>query len=74
MEGCISAGVIAVIMGVDEVLDGQRRDFRDGSLDLVVQRCELAVYHDDAVGSNRDCNIAALTLEHIGILSKVSGL
>jgi hypothetical protein len=43
VEERISAGVIAVIMGVDEIFDRQRRDLLDGGLDLVVERRELAV-------------------------------
>jgi hypothetical protein len=62
VERCIPAGVIAVVMGVDQILDGQRRNLLDGGLDLVVERREFAVHHDDAVGAYRDGNISALTL------------
>ena len=74
MEQRISAGVIAVIMGVDEIFDGQRRDLLDGGLDLVVERRELAVHHDDAVGADRDGDVAALALEHVGLVAQVGGL
>jgi hypothetical protein len=47
-------------MGIDEVLDGQRREFRDGRLDLVVEWAELAVHHDDAVAANGDRDVSTL--------------
>jgi hypothetical protein len=68
------AGVIAVVMGVDQILDRQRREFLDGGLDLVVQRRELAVHHDDAVGADGDRNISALTLQHVSFVAQISGL
>jgi hypothetical protein len=42
MEVCVSAGIVAVKMGNDELLDGQRRDLLDRSSDLVVERRKLA--------------------------------
>jgi hypothetical protein len=37
VERRIAADVIEMMMGVDQVLDRQRRDFRDGCLDLVAE-------------------------------------
>jgi hypothetical protein len=62
VEQRISAGVITVIMGINEILDGQRRELFDGSLDLVVERRELAVHLDDAVGTYRDGNVSAWSM------------
>ena len=59
-EVLVPAGVIAVIVRVDQILDRQRRDRLDGGLDLVGERRELAVHHDDAVGADRDRDVAAL--------------
>ena len=61
-------------MGVDQIFDGQRRDLLDGGLDLVVQRRELAVDHDDAVGADRDRDVAALAFEQIGLVAEIGGL
>jgi hypothetical protein len=41
LKGFIAAGVISVEMGVDQILDGQRRNRGDRGLDLVVERSEL---------------------------------
>ena len=53
---------------------GSGEIFCDGGLDLVVERRELAVHHDDAVGADRDRDVAALALEHIGLVAEVGGL
>jgi hypothetical protein len=74
VEERISAGVIAVIMGVDEIFDRQRRDLLDGGLDLVVERRELAVHHDGAIGADSDGDVSALTLEHVGLVSQLRSL
>ena len=73
-NGRVAAGVIAVEVRVDQILDRQRRDRFDGGLDLVVQRRELAVHHDDAVGADRDRDVAALAFEHIGVVAEIGGL
>jgi hypothetical protein len=73
VKGCVTAGVIAMVVGVDEILDGQRRDFLDGGLELVVHRGELAVHHDDAVGADRDRDIAAGALQHVRLVAEVGG-
>src|SRR5215470_11001561 len=74
LEVRISAGVVAVEMGVDDVFDRQRRDRLDGGFDLVGQRRKLRIHHDDAVCADRNRDIAALALEHIGVVAKVGGL
>ena len=73
-EVVVSAGVVAVEMGVDHVLDRQGRDRLDRSLDLVGERRELAVDHDDAVGADGDGDVAALAFQHVGLVAKVGGL
>jgi hypothetical protein len=39
-----------------------------------VQRCELAVDHDDAVGADRDRDVAALAFEAVGVVPEIDGL
>ena len=74
LERLVSAGVIAMEMRVDQILDRQRRDRADRRLDLVVQRRELPVHHDDAVAADRDRDVAALSFQPIGIVAEVDGL
>ena len=74
LEAFVAAGVVAVEVRVDHVLDRQRRDCLDRGLDLVVQRRELAVHHDDAVGADRDGDVAALALQPIGLVAEVGCL
>ena len=59
LEALDAAGVVAVIMRGDDVFHRQRRDGRDRRLDLVVERRVLAVDDDDAVGADRDGDVAA---------------
>jgi len=63
MEGCIAVGLLAVEMGIDEVSDGQIRILRDGGFDLVVERRELGIHHDDAVVADHDEDVAANAFE-----------
>ena len=53
-EVLVPAGVIAVIVRVDEVFHGLRRNRLDSGPDLVRERRELPVDHDDAVGADGD--------------------
>jgi hypothetical protein len=73
-KASLPAGLLAVEMRVDEVPDGLLRHRRDGGLDLVVERRELAVHHDDAVTAHRDRDVAALAFQHIGHVAEVGGL
>src|SRR5262249_26361486 len=59
LEVGIAAGVVAVEVSVDDVFDRQRRDRLYGGLDLVRQRRELSVHHDDAVSADRNGDVAA---------------
>ncbi len=70
----VAAGVVAVKMGVDEIFDRLVRDRRDRGLDLVMQRREFAVDHDDAVFCNGDRDIAALAFQHIDVVAEIGGL
>jgi hypothetical protein len=71
VEQRVSTGVIAVVMRVDQILDGQRRELLDGGLDLIVERREFAVHHYNAVRAYCDGDVPALTLEHIGLVAKI---
>ena len=73
-EGLVSAGVVAMIMRVDEIFDRLFRDRFDGGLDLVVQRRELAVDHDDAVFRHGHRDISTLAFEHVAVAAEVGGL
>ena len=55
-------------------LIGKVRVLGDGGLDLVVQRRELGVHHDDAVVADYDEDVAALAFEHIGLVAEVGDL
>jgi hypothetical protein len=66
--------MIAMVVGVDQVFDRRRRKRLDGGLDLVGERRELAVDHDDGVGADRDRDVAALPHQHVGLVAKVDGL
>ena len=66
--------MVAVEMGVDQVFYREIRDASDCGLDLVVQRREFAVHHDDAVFRHRHGNIAALTLQHVDVVAEIGGL
>ena len=46
----------------------------DRRLDLVVQRREFAVHHDDAVLGHGDGDIAALAFEHVHVVAEIGGL
>src|SRR4029079_1240577 len=65
LEVLVSASVVAMIVRVDHVLDGQRRDRLDGGLDLVRQRRELAIDHEDALVTDGDGDISALPRQHV---------
>jgi hypothetical protein len=45
MERGIAAGLLAMEMGIDEILYGKVRVLGDGCLDLVMQWRELGVHH-----------------------------
>ena len=74
MERGIAAGLLAMEMGVDEILYGKARILGDRSLDLVVEWRELSVHHDDAVVADHDEDVAALTFKHIGLAAEVGGI
>jgi len=73
-EGRVAAGVIAVIMRVDQVLDRLIADFRNRRFQLVVHRRELRIHHDDAVRADGDRDVAACALEHVGVLAEIGRL
>jgi hypothetical protein len=70
----IAAGLLAVEMCIDEILDGKIRVVGNGGLDLVMQRRELGVHHDDAVVADHDEDVAALAFEHVGLAAEIGGL
>jgi len=63
--GFIAAGVISVEPGVDQIFHGQRRDRGDRGLDLVVERRELPVHHDDAIAADGHRDVAALSFQPV---------
>src|SRR5258708_29907083 len=73
-KGFVAAGMVAVKMRVDEIFDRLVRDRGDRGLDLVMQRREFAVYHDDAVLPDGDGDVPALALEHIDVVAEIGGL
>src|SRR6185369_3534813 len=58
-----ATGMVAVEVSQDRVLDRQRRDRLDGGLDLVAERRELRVHHKDAVGADRNRDVATLPFQ-----------
>jgi hypothetical protein len=74
MKRRVAAGVIAMEMGIDHIFDRQRRELLDRGLDLVVERRELGVHHDDAVGAHRDGDVAALAREHVSLVAEIDGV
>src|SRR6185437_13341129 len=73
-EARIAAGVVAVMMRVDQEFERLRRHRGDGRLELVVHRRELAVHHDDAVVAGGDGDVAARAFEHPGAVAEIEGL
>jgi hypothetical protein len=61
MERGIAAGLLAMEMGIDEILYGKVRVLGDGCLDLVMQWRERGVHHDDAIVTDHDEDVAAAT-------------
>jgi hypothetical protein len=61
-------------MGRDQILHRQRGNGSDRRLDLLVERRELAVDDDDAVGADRNGDVAARALQPVGVLAKLNGL
>ena len=70
----VPAGVVAVIMRVDQIFDRQVGDGGDRRLDLVVQRRVLAVDHDDARLGDGDRDVSTLALQHVDVVAEVGGL
>src|SRR5262249_45873044 len=71
---CIAPSVIAVQMRIDKITDWQRGERRDGRLDFVMHRRELAIHDDHAVLTNRDGDVAADALEHVGAMAEIERL
>ena len=65
----VPAGVIAVIVGVDDEADGLVGDAEifQGGVDFVGERREFVVNDDDAVFADRRGDIAARAFEHIDV-------
>jgi hypothetical protein len=70
----VAPRMVPVQMRVDEITDWQRSERRDGRLKLVVHRRELAIHHNQAVLANRDGDIAAETLQHVGVMAEIECL
>jgi len=72
-KGFVPAGVVAMIVRVDEIFDRQVRDNSNGGLDLVMQRRELAVHHDDPFFRHRH-GMLPPGFEHVAVVAEVAGL
>ncbi len=59
MEGRVATGLLAMEMGIDEILHGKIRVLGDGGFELVMQRRKLGIHHDDAVVTGHDEDVAA---------------
>ena len=53
MERRIAAGLLAMEMSIDEILDRQRRVVSDRGFDLVMERRKFGIHHDDSVVADR---------------------
>ena len=73
-EALVAARMVAMEMRVDEIADRLLRNGCDRRLDLVMQRRELAVDHDDAVVAHRGGDVAAHSFDHVGPVPEVGGL
>ena len=51
-----------------------RRDRGDRGLDLVVERSELPVHHDDAIAADGHRDVAALSVRPADIMAEIDGL
>jgi hypothetical protein len=74
MERGIPAGLLAMEMGIDQILYGKARAPGDGRLDPIMQRRQLGVHHDDAIVADHDQDVAALAFEHVGLAAEVGAL
>ena len=72
-EVLVAAGVIAVHVRVHDELDRLRRELLDGGGDLVAQRRELRVDHEDAIGPDQDADGPALTFERVELVGHLGG-
>jgi hypothetical protein len=70
-EGLVTAGVIAVIMRIDEIFHRLIGDGGNRRLQLVVHGRELGIDHDDPIAAHGHRDIAARAFEHIGVVAEV---
>src|SRR4029453_15667154 len=66
--------MVTVVVRDDRVLDRERRDRLDRRLDLVAERGELGVHHDEAVAADEERDVAALTFQAISLIAEIDGL
>ena len=64
-EHLVAAGVVAVKMGIEEEFELAFAETLKLGADLVGQRGEFVVDHQEAVRTGRDTDIAALTADHV---------
>jgi hypothetical protein len=64
-ERGIGARVVGVVMGVEEIPDGQIRDALDARQDLRRILLVLVVHHDQALRRHPDGNVAGLVQESV---------
>src|SRR6266850_1335733 len=76
VERYVSAGVVSVIVRVDDEAHGLVRNFQflQRGLDFFRQRSKLVVHNDDAVLAHRSGNVAALAFQHVDIAGNLGRL
>ena len=72
-EVLVAAGVVAVQVRVHDELDRLRRELLDRGGDLVAQRRELRVDHEDAIGPDQDADGPALAVERVELVGDLVG-
>jgi hypothetical protein len=70
-EGHVPADMVAVIVSIHQKPHRLLRDRGDRCLQLVVQRRELAIDHDDAIVANGDGAVAAKSNQHVGAVAQI---
>ena len=74
LEECVAAGVVAVIVGVDDEADRLVGNALERSLDLLGQGSVFVVDHDDAVVTHRRADVSARSLQHVDAAGNVGDL
>ena len=73
-EILVAAGVIAVHVGVHQEANRLVGNLMDGRGDLLRQRRELRVHHEDSIRPDQHADSAALAFERVEIVADLGGL